>query len=126
MGTVVAIVLRVCLTMAVSYLLDVPGLKLAGALALIVIAIKVIVKEGERAKINGASCADGNGSANRGDGLWTAIGIILIAYPALSLESVVALAAVAQGNVVALTIGLLASIPLLVYGGAFVTAILNR
>ena len=55
MGTGVAIVLRVCLTMVVSYLLDVPGLKLAGALALIVIAIKLTVKEGERAENNGTS-----------------------------------------------------------------------
>ena len=126
MGTGVAIVLRVCLTMAVSYLLDVPGLKLAGALALIVIAIKLIVKRGERAKINGTSRADGNGSAKLGDGLWTAIGIIIIAYPALSLDSVVALAAVAQGHVIFLTLGLLASTPLLVYGSVFVTGILDR
>ena len=102
MGTGVAIVLRVCLTMAVSFLLDVPGLKLAGALALIVIGIKLIVKEGGRANINGTTGADGKESAERGDGLWTAIGIILIAYPVLSLDSVVAIAAVARGNVVSL------------------------
>jgi YjbE family integral membrane protein len=125
-GTGVAIVLRVCLTMAASYLLDVPGLKLAGALALIVIAIKLIVKRGERAKINGTSRTDGNGSVKLGDGLWTAIGIIIIAYPALSLDSVVALAAVAQGHVIFLTVGLLASTPLLVYGSVFVTDILDR
>lgn len=126
MGTGVAIVLRVCLTMVVSYLLDVPGLKLAGALALIVIAIKLTVKEGERAENNGTSRADGKGSAKRGDRLWTAIGIILIADLAISLDNVVALAAVAQGNVVSLTLGLLASIPLLMYGNMFVTALLNR
>src|SRR4029077_11054483 len=81
---------------------------------------------GERAENNGTSRAGGKGSAERGDGLWTAIGIILIADLAISLDNVVALAAVAQGNVVFLTLGLLASIPLLMYGSMFVTALLNR
>jgi YjbE family integral membrane protein len=126
MGTGVAIVLRVCLTMVISYLLDVPGLKLVGALALIVIAIKLIIKEGERAKHNGTSRAADKETAKRSDSLWTAIGIILITDLALSLDNGLALAAVAHGHVVVLTLGLLASIPLLVYGGAFVTAVLNR
>ena len=46
-GTVAAILLRVYLTAVVAYVLDIPYLKLIGALALIVIAIKLMAEEDE-------------------------------------------------------------------------------
>ncbi len=44
----------------------------------------------------------------------------------MSLDNVVALAALTQGRVVLLVLGLLLSVPLLMYGSLFVTALLKR
>jgi YjbE family integral membrane protein len=121
-GTGAAILLRVGLTTIIAFLLDVPGLKLAGALALLVIAVRLMAAEGAEAKGHDI----GERSAKRDDDLWAAIGVIFIADLVLSLDNVVALAAAAQGSIFFLAFGLLASIPLLMYGSMFIMALLDR
>lgn len=119
-GTAAAILIRVYLATVVAYLLGVPGLKLAGALALLVIAVKLLVEEeGERR-------AHDEGTAKQSLDLIGAIMLIVIADLVMSLDNVVALAAAAQGSMLILAGGLLLSIPLLMYGSIFVAALLRR
>jgi len=57
---------------------------------------------------------------------WSAVAIFIAADLIMSLDNIVALAAVAQGNVWLLIFGLLLSIPLLVFGGLIIVGLLRR
>ncbi len=115
-GTLAAIVLRFLLATVVSALLLVPLLKLAGGAALLIIAIKLILGDEE---------TGGDGEAVAGE-LWAAVRIIVIADVVMSLDNVVAIAAVAQNHFGYLALGLVLSVPLLIYGSLFVSQLLKR
>lgn len=117
-GTAAAILLRVYLTTVATTLLDIPGLKLVGALALVVIAVKLLIEEDQ-----GASEAH---LARRNLELWAAVMLIVIADLIMSLDNVVAVAAVAQGRLFFLALGLGFSIPLLMWGSSFVAVLFRR
>jgi YjbE family integral membrane protein len=121
-GTAAAILLRVYLTLVVSYLLEIPGLKLVGAVALLIIAIKLIVEEDKEGKTADSSDPDGRQNLD----LWSAVFVVVVADLIMSLDNVVALAAVAKGSIFFLALGLLLSIPLLMFGSLFVAALLKR
>lgn len=114
-----AIVLRILLTGVASLLLRIPLLKLVGGVALTVIAIKLTVEEA------GETASDKSPLKNP-PGLWSAVGTIIVADLVMSVDNVVALAAVAQGSIFLLALGLLMSVPLLLFGSLFVTGILRR
>jgi YjbE family integral membrane protein len=114
-----AIALRILLTTVAGVLLHAPLLKLVGGVALTIIAIKLTIAKG------GAEDSDEFSSKDR-DLLWPTVGTIIVADLVMSVDNVVALAAVAQGNVFFLTLGLLMSVPLLIFGSVFVTALLKR
>ncbi|MDR3516428.1 MAG: TerC family protein [Azospirillaceae bacterium] len=121
-GTGAAIVLRVILTLFVGTLLLTPGLKLVGGLALVIIAINLTVGD------DGQDAAADPGKSRRGHGDdWVgAIMVILVADLMMSLDNIVALSAIAQGNVVVLGIGLAISVPLLIFGSTLITTLLHR
>jgi len=85
--------------------MELPYLKLAGGLALIVIAAKLLVPEG--------SNENGVKSASH---LWAAVQIVVVADIVMSLDNVIAVAAAANGSVPLLIFGLASSIPLIVAG----------
>jgi|GEM_PF-217997 len=115
-GTGFAIVLRVLLTTVVGFLLQVPLLKLLGAVLLISIAIKLLLgDEGEETRLDKLSDSSQ---------LWSAISVVVMADLVLSLDNVVALAAAAQGSTLYLILGLLFSIPLLMYGSLLIVRLL--
>ncbi len=114
-----AIALRVLLTVFASFLLSIPVLKLLGGVALTVIAIKLTVEEPGEAK-------PGERAPKDAPGLWSAVGTIIAADLVMSVDNVVALAAVAHGSIFILTMGLLMSVPLLMYGSMFVAVLLRR
>ena len=58
--------------------------------------------------------------------LWSAAAVIIVADAAMSLDNVVALAAIARGNFWLLAIGVALSLPVLAYGGVILTALLKR
>jgi YjbE family integral membrane protein len=120
-GTAAAILLRAYLASVVGYLLDIPCLKLVGALALVIIAIKLMIEDDDHRHV------ERHAAGQRSDpDVWSAVILIVLADLAMSLDNVVALAAVAQGSIVTLVIGLLLSIPLLMFGSALVGALLRR
>lgn len=120
LGTVFAIGLRVILTGIVSFLLQVPLLKMLGALLLLVIAIKLLLPEKDQDGVNGL----GRGGAD--SRLLSAVMVVVSADLAMSLDNVVALAAVAQGNIIFLVLGLLLSMPLLMYGSLLINRWLDE
>ena len=99
----------------IDYLMNIPFLKLAGSLALFWIAIKLLTEEGaDASKIEGSSS------------LWGAVRTIAIADVVMSLDNVLAIAAVAKGNVWLIVFGLAVSIPLIVGGATLLMSILAR
>lgn len=122
-GTWTAIVLRVLLTLVIGSLLAVPGLKLAGGLALTLIAIKLMVPEDESGGVDEES---GDDAGAMPKGMVAAIGTIVAADFVMSLDNILALAAVAQDNAWVLILGLLLSIPLLMWGSMVISALLDR
>ncbi len=91
-----------------------PYLKLVGGLALLVIAAKLLVPNGEE--------QESVGSASH---LWAAVQIVVIADIVMSLDNVIAVAAAANGSVPLLVFGLASSIPLIIAGAALIMALLG-
>jgi YjbE family integral membrane protein len=113
-----AIVLRLLLATIATSLLGVPLVKLIGAWALIVIALNVSADTQHE-----AAPAREPGSARRD--LWAAATAIVVADAAMSLDNVIALAAIARGNFWLLAAGVVFSIPVLAYGGVILSAALR-
>jgi YjbE family integral membrane protein len=115
-GSGAAIVLRVVLTLFAVQLLQLPWLKLVGALLLLWIGIQLLGEEdeGERGEIRH------HGS------LMAAIRTILIADLVMSLDNVIAVAAAAQGSMLLLVLGLAISIPLVIFGATLMVRLMER
>jgi YjbE family integral membrane protein len=114
-GAGVAVALRIGFTIVIAALIRLPYLKLAGGLALFVVAARLLLPEKENKDEVAAA-----------PHLWLAIWIVVVADIIMSLDNVIAVAAAAQGNFALLAIGLALSVPMIVAGAALVTALLDR
>jgi YjbE family integral membrane protein len=113
-GAGIAVVLLIAFTGVVATLMELPYLKLAGGLALLVIAAKLLVPEDE------------DNEVAAGATLWQAIRIVVIADIIMSLDNVIAVAAAANGQLSLLILGLAISIPMIIAGAALIMLILDR
>lgn len=113
-GAGIAVVLLIAFTGIVATLMALPYLKLAGGLALLVIAAKLLVPEDE------------NNEVAAGATLWQAIRIVVIADIIMSLDNVIAVAAAANGQLSLLILGLAISIPMIIAGAALIMMVLDR
>jgi len=113
-GTVGAVVIRAVATLAVVWLLKIPGLLLVGGLMLIWIAYKLLVDHKEEE------------SVKAGDSLWAAIRTIIIADAAMGLDNVIAVAGAAHGDFLLVVIGLLISVPIMVWGSTLILKVMER
>ena len=118
-GSAAAIILRIVLTIAAVQLLNLPYLKIIGAIALIWIGVQLL--------------ADGDGEAETQahPSVWGAIRTILLADLVMSLDNVIAVAAAAQKGpeetrLLLLIIGLGLSIPLIIFGSTILLKVMNR
>lgn len=118
-GTVGAIVLRVILIAFALALLAVPYLKIAGALLLVWIGVKLMMPEAEDAH-----------NISSSDKLWGAVKTVIIADLVMSVDNVIAIAGAAQGGgehqLVLVIFGLLVSIPIIVAGSQLVLKLMTR
>jgi len=113
-GSVGAIVLRLILTFFAVYLLELPYLKLIGAVLLLWIGIGLLKGEDDEGELEG--------HAN----LVAAIKTIVVADLVMSLDNVIGVAAAAKGNVPLLAIGLIISIPLIIFGSTLILKLMTR
>ena len=116
LGAGAAVALRIFFTLIIAQLMGLPFLKLAGGVALLWIAVKLIVPEEEH----------GEDKVAAGDSLWRAVRIVAIADIVMSLDNVIAIAAAAKGSVTLIVFGLVISIPMIIAGAALLTAVLTR
>lgn len=115
LGSGVAVGLRIIFTGIVASLLALPWLKVVGSLALLYIAVDLALPN-----------EDGEDAVKASDSLWRAVGTVALADVFMSLDNVVAVAAVARGDLILLALGLGISIPLIVAGSSLVMALLDR
>src|SRR4051812_3406611 len=113
-GSVGAIVLRLVLTFFAVYLLEQPYLKLVGAALLLWIGIGLLKGDDDEAELEGHS------------NLMGAIRTIVVADLVMSLDNVIGVAAAAKGNILLLTLGLVISIPLIIFGSTLLLNLMNR
>ena len=114
-GAGAAVVLRIVLTIVAVKLLELPFLKLVGAAALLWIAVKLLVPED-----------DGDDGVESSSHLIGAIKTILIADLVMSTDNVIAVAAAAKSSITLLVLGLIISIPLVVYGATMLMKLMER
>lgn len=114
LGAGVAIAMRIAFTGVAMQLLSYPWLMLIGSLLLFWIAIQLIVEDGEEKDIAEAS------------NIWGAVRTIAIADLVMSLDNVVAVAAAAKGNWSLIMIGLITSMPLIIFGATLVMWLLSK
>ena len=118
-GTAGAIVLRVVLILFAMTLLNVPFLKVVGALLLVWIGVKMIAPD-----------EDGHGDIQGSDKLLAAIKTIIVADLVMSVDNVIAIAGAAQHagehSTLLVVLGLLISIPIIVWGSQLVIKLMAR
>jgi len=120
-GAVGAVALRLVFAAIISFLLEIPLLQVAGGLLLIWIAWKLVLDEAEE---------EGEEKIEAGQSAWQAIRIIIVADAVMSLDNVIALVGAArlggEVNFWLLIIGLATTVPLVVFGAALLTSLLDR
>ena len=117
-GTAGAVGLRLAFIGIATYLLAVPFLQAAGGLLLLWIAYKLVRPQGG---------PDGeHGNVRQGATLKEAIWIIIVADAVMSLDNVLAVAAAAHGEMTLVVIGIGLSLPLVVWGSAFLSMCMDR
>ena len=129
LGAGAAVLLRIFFTIIIAQIMAIPFLKLAGGLALLWIAVKLIVP----------TESHGEGSVAAGDTLWRAVKIVAIADIVMSLDNVIAIAAAAETasmrvdvaqaltiKTILIVFGLATSVPLIIAGSALLMALFDR
>ena len=114
-GTFGAVAVRFALTAVVVYLLRLPGLMLIGGLLLLPIAWKLLRHD------DGADPA-----ISARDSFWSALRTIIVADALMGMDNVLAIAGASSGHLGLVILGLLISIPLVVWGSTLILKLIGR
>lgn len=114
-GTVGAIVVRTLMTLGVVWLLRIPGLMLVGGLGLVWIAYKLL-----------APGAEGHEEHAGATTFWGAMKTIIVADALMGIDNVLGVAGAAKGSFDLVVIGLLISVPIVVWGSTMVLKLVDR
>lgn len=115
-GMVGAIVLRIILIFFALKLMDLPLLKLCGAVLLLWIGVKLLQPEE----------AEEHANFKASSHLLGAIQTIIIADVVMSIDNVIAVAGAAKGHMGLVVFGILISIPIIIWGSKFVLKLMDR
>jgi len=113
-GSAGAIGLRICLTFLAVFILTIPYLQIAGGVLLLWIAIKLLADQHHHE------------DAVAENSLWGAVKTIIVADVVMSLDNVIAIIGVAKGKVSLLIIGLIVSIPIIIWGSKLIGRFIHR
>ena len=114
-GTVGAIVVRSLMTLGVVWLLKIPGVMGLGGAALLWIAYKLLAEDGER---------EGHGPV--ATTFWGAMRTIVVADALMGVDNVLGVAGAAHGAFDLVVIGLVVSVPIVVFGSRLVLRLVER
>lgn len=114
-GTVGAIAVRSVMTLGVVWLLKVPGLMLVGGIGLLWIAYKLLADDG-----------GGDEHGPVATTFWGAMKTIIVADALMGVDNVLGVAGAAHGSMDLVVIGLLVSVPIVVFGSKVVLKLVER
>ena len=115
-GTAGAIAVRMIMTTVVVYLLKLPGLMLAGGVVLLPIAWKLL-RQGDEVDDPEVKVVTN---------FWAAMRTIIVADALMGLDNVLAIAGASKGHLGLVIIGLLISVPLVVWGSTLIIKLVGR
>jgi YjbE family integral membrane protein len=114
-GSVGAIVVRAAMTIGVVWLLKIPGLMLVGGIGLVWIAYRLLVDQDAREE-HGAAAST----------FWGAMKTIVVADALMGIDNVLGVAGAAHGAWDLVLIGLVVSVPIVVFGSSVVLKVVER
>ncbi len=109
-GAIGAVVVRCIMTLGVVWLLAIPGLRFAGGLALLWIGYKLLAP----------SSGDGHDNVDASTTFMGAMKTIVIADAVMGIDNVLAVAGAAHGSYVLVILGLVISVPIVVWGSTLI------
>lgn len=112
-GTFGAVAVRFVSVAALTYLLLIPGLRLIGGLALVYIAWKLAFQDEDH-------------EITAKDTFWGAISTIVIADAVMGIDNALGIAAAANGSFAMVVVGLLISVPIILFGSTVIANLLKR
>lgn len=113
-GTAFAILVRILATVAAAFLLKIKFLFLIGGLILVWISYKLLAEENDSHEIQA------------GNNLMQAIKTIVLADVMMGLDNVLAIAGAAHGDFLIIVIGLLISVPIMIWGSNLILKAMER
>src|SRR6185312_7241159 len=114
-GTFGAVAVRFALTAIVVYLLKLPGLMLAGGALLLPIAWNLLRHDsGDDPEIKATTT------------FWCALRTIILADALMGMDNVLAIAGASKGHLGLVLIGLLVTVPLVVWGSTLILKLIER
>ncbi|WP_336786361.1 TerC family protein [Paenibacillus sp. MMO-177] len=119
-GALAAVGLRCLLTLAAISLLQIPYLQAVGSVLLLYIAAKLLADAGQE------SGGDLQMSRKKSKSLSQAVRTIVAADFIMSLDNVLAIAAVADGDTVLILLGIALSIPMIIWGSQLLGTLLHK
>lgn len=114
LGSLGAVILRCLLCFLAVILLKIPFIQAAGGFMLAIIAFKLLLPHQDHARVQ-----DSNS-------MWRSVWVILAADFVMSLDNVLAIAAIADGDIAVLMIGIAISIPIVVWGSTVISGWLAK
>ena len=113
-GTGGIVVLMTLLTSCAALLMTLPYIQIVGSVLLLWIGIKLLLPEDE------------DGNVKESSNFWEAVKTIIIADIVMSLDNVLGMAGAAKGHLGMLFVGLLITMPLILFGSALLVKLMER
>ena len=113
-GAGFAVALRIVLTFFAGQLMLMTYIKLIGGVLIFWIACNLLLQD--------ASEEEGRAAT----GIWSAIGIIVLADITMSLDNILALAGASRGSLFLLVLGLITSVPLVVFASTLLAKLMDK
>lgn len=114
LGTAGAVILRICFATIIVFLLRIPFIHAIGGLILLWIAYQLLVEKEEGQKVKSHAT------------IFQAVITIVIADAVMSLDNVVAITGAAHGDLLLIIIGVMISIPIMIFGSKLIVKLLQR
>lgn len=114
LGTFIAVAMRIGLTSAAVYLLNIPFLQCAGGIFLLYLGYQLLIEKKDTKHIKSSTS------------LWRAIRTIVLADLFMSLDNVIAVAGASHGEFSLVVIGLCVSVPVIIWGSKLVHIALEK
>ncbi|MEO6928678.1 MAG: TerC family protein [Casimicrobiaceae bacterium] len=113
-GAAGIVVLMTALTSCAALLMTLPWIQLAGSALLLWIGVKLLLPEDEQGAVSDTSS------------FWVAVRTIIVADIVMSIDNVLGMAGAAQGHYGMLFVGLLITMPLILFGSALLMRVMER